>query len=179
MRRIGIIGVCLLLGMAARAAAQEAGQAGIAMGYPTSVAVIFHATDKVAVRPEFSFRHSTSDLDFLGQDGSRTTTGISVGASGLFYLRDWDKVRTYVSPRYEWTRTTSESDVFASEARTTGHAFTGSFGAQYALDRRFGVFGEVGLTYDTADAELDGVDTDSNNRSWSSRTAVGVIFYFK
>ena len=179
MRRIGIIVVCVLLGSAARAAAQEAGQAGIAMGYPTSVAVIFHVTDKVAVRPEFSFQHSTSDFDFLGNDGTQTATGISLGVSGLFYLREWDNVQTYVSPRYEWTRTTFDSDASENESRGTGHVFTGSFGAQYALHRRFGVFGEVGLSYRTSDTEVDGIDTNTNSSSWSTRTAVGAIFYFK
>jgi hypothetical protein len=179
MRRIGIIVVCVVLGAASRAAAQEAGQAGIAMGYPTSVAVIFHATDKVAVRPEFTYQRNTSELDFLGDDRSRTSTATSVGVSGLFYLREWDKVRTYVSPRYQWTRTTSEFGDSPNEARGTGHVFMGSFGAQYALDQRFGVFGEVGLSYATTDNEVSGIDTGSSDNAWSTRTAVGVIFYFK
>ena len=35
--------------------AQEQGQTGIAMGYPSSIGVIWHATDNLAIRPEVSF----------------------------------------------------------------------------------------------------------------------------
>ena len=43
--------VCLTCGTAS---AQGAGKTGVTMGYPASIGVIWHASDKVAIRPELS-----------------------------------------------------------------------------------------------------------------------------
>ena len=47
---------CLALVLAAcgTASAQDHGPVGITMAFPTSIGAIFHATDKVAIRPEFT-----------------------------------------------------------------------------------------------------------------------------
>ena len=102
MRAIVVLG--LLLGGGATVNAQEAGQAGITMGYPGSIGILWHVSDSVAVRPEISFSTSSSDNEF-GAD----TTNVSGGASALFYVAKWDRVRAYVSPRFAYGRTTSDS----------------------------------------------------------------------
>ena len=45
------------------ALAQDKGDVGISMGYPVAVGVVFHLTDSVALRPEISFTHISSDSD--------------------------------------------------------------------------------------------------------------------
>jgi len=48
--------------------------------------VIWHVTDQLAVRPDFSFSDSSSDT--LG-----SSTGVNFGVSGLWYFQRWDNLR--------------------------------------------------------------------------------------
>ena len=58
-------------------------------------------------------------------------------------------------------------------------SLTGSVGAQYALGKRFGVFGEVGFGYQHSH-ETGGslIQTDITSHTIGTRTGVGVILYF-
>lgn len=204
--------VCALIVIAVPAArAQEKGQIGMTMGYPSSVGMIVHLTDRIAVRPDFRFI-TTSQDDNLIDDSSHT---LGFGISGLIYLTKDDALRTYVTPRFLYNRTTSESslaystsiDLIGSIGSTIGlpgtsiipapttysttstnKAFSGSFGAQYSLHKRFSVFGEVGVAYNWSSLDFDFGDfgrigipeslTDGPH-TWASQSAVGVILYFK
>jgi hypothetical protein len=165
------------------ASAQERGDIGISMGFPEAVGFMFHVTDRVAVRPELNLTRSTSESDTpIGLRESRTWA-VGFGVSGLFYLPDLDKVRMYISPRYAYVH--GESDVestflFDDESTFTSnsHAFSGSFGAQYAPHERFSIFGEVGLFYNTSKSESSLSPTIGEGHSLSTRTSAGVIFYF-
>ena len=154
-------------------AAQEAGKVGVTMGFPESVGIIWHATDRVAVRPEFSFGWSSTDNDLFESDG----TSFGAGLSALFYVRKWDSLATYVSPRYTFTRSTRsfEGPFTDGEADATSHLVSGSFGAQYWLGDRFSAFGEIGLGYSRSN---DGDEDGSTGSSLSTRSSVGVVFYF-
>jgi hypothetical protein len=95
------------------------------------------------------------------------------------------------------------STILPLSSETTGSAYStsGSFGAQYALTRRFGVFGEIGAAYSSSKATATStlntltsggflgvpfttttstqiVRSETRTRSWNVRTGVGVIFYF-
>lgn len=178
--------------------AQEKGQIGITMGYPESIGLMWHLTDDVAVRPEFSFRHGTTGL---GDDDS--TTGVGVGVSGIIYISKRDALRTYVSPRFTYTRVTSEIDTSLSlvdvtrtlpslgltvpssvTSTSTSKSFRASFGAQYALHERFSIFGEVGVSYTRADFssgfddQFLGLRRPNGPHTTSTATAAGVVFYF-
>ena len=160
------------------AAAQERGQTGITMGYPASIGVVHHVTNSIAVRPELSFSHTATETssDFGGAtDGWSLGTGISV----LFYLKPIENVRTYVSPRFTFSRTssTAESD-FTETSTSTGNAFSvsGSFGAQYTPHRRFAVFGEVG--FGLIDSSVETRLTKVSSFNWGTRTGFGAILYF-
>jgi len=181
-----LVPVILLFLMPSPAVAQEKGKAGVTMGFPGSVGLLWHVTEDIAVRPEFSFAWSSSEAGTGASDGSTVSTGASV----LFYLRKWDDLATYVSPRYAFGRTTSTSDSdFAGESERTSrsHLISGSFGAQYWLGQRFSAFGEVGLAYTRGTSETD-IDlppglppsllTDVTSSSFATRSAVGVVFYF-
>jgi hypothetical protein len=180
--RIGLM-MCLSVLVPTLASAQDAGQAGITMGYPASIGLLYHVTDRVAVRPEFSVSRNT------GSSSSPIITTISsgwslgVGASALFYLSERDRVRPYVSPRFTYTRSSSTVDSSGSlpppsGATTHGDAYSaaGSFGAQYTPNRRFAVFGDVGFGYTHTTLKTGGGALDSN--SWGTRTGAGVVFYF-
>jgi hypothetical protein len=137
-----------------------------------------------------------------------TSTGVGLGISGLFYIGKWDALRAYVAPRFVYSRNsgtfeyTSERFVNPSPGApfgplipvmvttTTKRTFTGKsgsglFGASYSLHQRFSVFGEVGFGYETSDMSSTSTperDIDFSigfkSHGWSTRTGVGVIFYF-
>jgi len=49
------------------------------MAFPAAIGVIFHATDKVAVRPEFTFNHNSTELTTL--DATSVVRVVSVASS--------------------------------------------------------------------------------------------------
>jgi len=189
---------------AAPAAAQDGGSVGITMGYPASVGVIWHVTDRVALRPEVSWTKvsSTSTASItsvigIGSGAVTTTTTsqstndqstVGVGASGLIAVRQWDALRAYLSPRFLYTRgSTTSSSVNSFTGSSTPIDFTidayfvsGSVGVQYALSDRFGIYGEVGLGYNhqTSSSATAGSGTGTTT-TVATRSGAGVIFYFR
>jgi hypothetical protein len=175
--------------VATAAAAQDSGQVGLTMGYPAAVGVIYHVTDHLAVRPEFTAsRASTDSSSPLVRNG--TTWSLGVGVSGLFYVSKWDNLRAYVSPRFTYShdKNSIESEVLIPIGQPAGqtivvestgkaYSLSGSFGVQYSLSHKFGIFGETGLAY-THTILDDAVGTTIKSDGWGSRTGAGVIFYF-
>jgi hypothetical protein len=182
-------GLSFLIGRAA--SAQDAGKVGVSMGYP-SIGLIWHASEKVAIRPELSFGGSSTD----GSSGPSFTSNsdswaVGTGVSALFYLGTHDRLKTYVSPRYTYGSTSSESTtsgltgitgvtgtaITSNTSKTTSnaHAVSGSFGADYRLSDKFSAFGEIG--FGVSWAKTTSSLTSSKGTSWGTRTGVGVIFY--
>jgi hypothetical protein len=164
--------------------AQEKGQTGITMGYPAAIGVVWHATDRIAIRPELQFSAGTSESTPAGFDGTSSSSwSVGVGVSALFYLNQWDGLRTYVAPRFSYLKARSSVDVGGpfggdSTLRSSSYAITGLFGAQYSLHRRFSVFGEVGLGFTDQDSTSSVLTIRSSSNTWGTRTGVGVLFYF-
>ena len=167
VRRI-VLGLSIMTLVGARAArAQEPDQVGLTIGYPASVGVIWHVSDRFALRPEVSLSQSSGDAT-TGSVGSvfqvsSDSWQIGVGLSALFYVRQWDALRAYVSPRFSYARTqatsTTTSPVYATsltDLTSSTYLVAGSFGGQYSLSRRFGLFGEVGLGYTKANSTSSG-----------------------
>ncbi len=184
--RFAILGGGLLL-VASGAHAQD--RVGITMGYPASVGVLVRVTDNVAVRPELTFSQgsSTSTQAVLpGVANSQTTldtSGVSVGASALVYVRRWDSLRAYVSPRFAYSH--NSTTVGGAGGNVTGlsddvsgsnYTVTGSFGAEYALGARFAVFGEIGYGYTHGNQSTVGLTQTTN--STATRSGAGIIFFF-
>jgi hypothetical protein len=204
MKRL-MLAVGAVLFLEANALAQEAGQIGVTLGYPTAVGIIWHVTDNVAVRPEISFSTATTGSpafsftlpNVTADIGETSSTTVIAGVSGLFYFGEWDKLRAYLSPRYTYSRLTSSlNSTFGTETRNSAYTVTGSFGAHYQLHRRFAVFGETGFGYTHTRSSFTSVFLqpvipvginvspvaqfeETNSHSWSTRTGAGVIFYFK
>jgi len=107
-----------------------------------------------------------------------STASFSTGLSALFYLRRWDNLATYVSPRYSFSRSSQSFDgtfFIVDEATSKTHLVSGSFGAQYWLGDRFSAFGELGLAYSR---NRPGGDSPRRASSFGSRSSVGIVFYF-
>jgi hypothetical protein len=201
--RIKVAALAIVVLFSGAASAQERGQFGIGMGYPGSISLHWHITDAIAVRPDFRFR-STG-----GSDIEATTTTAAFGISGLWYFARHDALRMYASPRFEYAHTSLEYEITLAipgliaqelsalgpiiagfpqtyDASSSTKSFAGSFGAQYAVHKRFSVFGEAGVEYqkvgrpDFVGALSSFIPRSTEGpHSWGTRTAVGVIVYFK
>lgn len=222
----GMLSIVMLFAPGASSVrAQEQGQIGLAMGYPTGAAVVWHVTDAIAVRPEVNFsgsHYETSPSTAFTSAGESDSTTIGVGVSGLIYIGKWDALRTYVSPQYHYFRSSTTTEISypfdptvlaaltgpgsspllgtipsltltipptRTENTSSTMTVTGSFGAQYALHKRFSAFGEVGFGYSwlstsstsrtsSVFGNLITPDEEPRSRNWGTRSAVGIIFYF-
>lgn len=176
--------------------AQEHGRGGLSMGYPANISVIWHVTERIAIRPGVSVVHNSVDFSsnltfsFGGVSISTTTTtestAVGLATDALFYVKSWDNVRAYVAGGYEYRRFTAKSvsstvDPLPGATRTetrrtttNGHQVIGTFGAQYTPHRRFGVFGEVGVSYSESAAR----SLEPDFRTVSTSTGAGIVFYF-
>ena len=54
---------------------------------------------------------------------------------------------------------------------------SGSFGAQYRLSDRFGVYGEIGIQYSHSASDTI-IISSATTHSWGTRSGVGAILYF-
>lgn len=194
MRRFALVALMSTGAMLAssNAEAQERGQFGLVMGYPTAIGVAWHATDRVGIKAETTFSVSSSDLGTgLLSDLKNRSFGIAV--SGLFYADRTDNVSLYVSPRFGYVKSVSELEgessvevppgialpVLDLRTESSSYSFGGSFGAQYSPIRRFSVFGEVGLNYASQHSESSANSSvDSDGSTFGVRSAVGVVLYF-
>ena len=79
MKRL-MLGVSLVLSVGANALAQDAGQVGVLLGFPSAVGVIWHVTDNIAVRPEVSF--STGSTENPAISSGLSLAGLSDDLSG-------------------------------------------------------------------------------------------------
>ena len=202
------LAIMAMLVLANAAAAQDDPKIGISMGAPASLGLVWQLTDRVALRPEISLnrtdgesRETLAGLTALGPGGVTSTTETSItttswqvaaGVSALFYLAKNAALRPYVSPRWVYSKTSNTGSISGTSPGTfTGggistNLVSGSFGAQYALARRFSVFGETGLSFShgsnsptsssTGDLFVSSSTTTAN--SVSLRGSAGVIFYF-
>jgi opacity protein-like surface antigen len=178
-----VTGLLVVL-MPAFAVAQDQGDVGMTIGHPGSVGVLWHVSDRVAVRPEFQFSYisSESTVGELGLASSSHGWNFAPGVSALFFLQRFNNLRTYFSPRFTFSRSTSsfESDASGSTATSTNKSYSGtaSFGTQYSFSDRFSLFAEIGLgaTRTTGSSALS--SARSSGYQWTTRTGVGAAFYF-
>jgi len=137
-----------------------------------AISVIWHVTERVALRPELGISGSNVSNSVL--DAEATQQNVSPGIGALFYLGPLDKFRVYVSPRYAYARSHNESSspFSSSESTVTTHIMTGSVGAQFSMHEHFAAFGELGFAYNHAKTG------STTNNSWTNRSVAGVIWYF-
>jgi hypothetical protein len=179
MRALLLTLLCLAL-FPTTSRAQERGQVGLTMGYPTAAGLIWHPTSRIAVRGEITFSQTTSkvDLSLPNQSTEQTTRLLGIGGSLLWYFGSSEgNVRPYLSPRFIYNRATSDDDDDEPMGTTTAG---GAFGVQYTPSRRIGLFGEIGLSRTHTERTLTafGITGETSTTGWGTRSAVGVIFYF-
>ena len=177
---------------AAAASAQDKGQTGLTMASPTSLGLLWHASASVALRPEFTLQKTSNETTGAssGVSGTSDSWAWGVGVSGLFYVRQWESLRAYVSPRFAYSRSTTSSQQTISPRNTSvsaestfnSYLASGSLGAQYSLGRRFAVFAETGFGYthttSSGTSTLGSSSGENHNNSWGTRAGIGAILYF-
>jgi hypothetical protein len=190
------------------ARAQEPGRLGVTMVYPGTIGVLWHATTRLAIRPEIGFRRNSNEgavvvgitdvFNGAPFTGSTTTTVnsswfVSPGVSLLVFVARWDEVSAYVTPGYSYTRNShtsvtttqgglttipvlpSASRIETEHSASHWHEFRGAFGVQYVPHRRFGVFGEAGVSHtENSLSALLQIDASTT----TSMGSLGVTFYF-
>ena len=192
-----IVVLAVAMGASHPAWAQDE-KVGVTMGYPGAVGVLWQVSDAVAIRPEFSWLHQSSDSDGDSFAASSTdSSGVGVAISALVRLRQWGSVRAYVAPRFEASRTRIESTyvldglfgpgfpgiVTSETTEMTGTSYEGgaSIGVQASPAPHFGVFGEVGVMSARSRTTQDSLLSSSSTnraRTVGIRSAVGVILFF-
>lgn len=181
IRGSAVLAVAMLLGVAGDASAQDK-KVGLTMGYPSAFGVLWHVTDKVALRPELSVAGGSSETNLSGFSSNSDTNTIATGISALFYLNTADKLRTYVSPRFTYSHASTQQDLSSitnSSATTTSNNTSGqgAFGAQYYVSNRFAVFGELGAGFGRTESKSSLTPTKNTGWAWGTRSAVGIVFY--
>jgi len=193
--------------------AQDDPKVGLTMGYPSAVGVLWQMSNRVALRPEFTWSRTSIDTPATidpqagvvsaGSTSDSWTTGF--GLSALFYISRYQNLRTYVSPRFNYSRSSGSTGLTgmaeSSSSDTWLYSTSGSFGAQYGLGRHFAVFGEIGGNYTSStlrtslvesrtvivpvgpagsitSTTLFTVRTDQHTHQISTRSGAGIIFYF-
>lgn len=156
---------------------------GITMAYPASIGVMWHATERVAIRPDLSFSFGTSESEATGVSGTSSDTwSLNIGVSALFYLKEWDNLRTYLAPRLGYSRgeTTADSSSFGgltAELTSSGFTLAGLFGASYRVHPRFSVFGETGVAFSDSETRTSaGFGARTDSQRFGTTAGVGVVF---
>jgi hypothetical protein len=178
-RMVCAAGLVLAGLMTTPAAAQEKGKMGLTVSAPSAIGLIWHLSERVAIRPEVSFSFNESEAESSSLPDIRSHS-VSLAGSALFYTGHWDNLRTYVSPRFTYSWSSTSIDEAAPEFDSTQNAWglSGSIGAQYNLGTRFAVFAEAGLMYSSTESETPTSIGDRTGWSFGSRTAIGGILYF-
>jgi len=171
MRKYWVTALSLTIASAHPAKAQDAGRLGITFQVPAALGFIWHATDRLALRPEFNIATSSG--------GSTDNLMWGVAISAPYYLTNHENVRTYLSPRVAYARSSFDYVLGTTSVTATQSqlAYSGSFGAQYAPIKRFNIFGETGYGYTHFSASSPQTTTVTSN-NWGLRSNVGVILYF-
>ena len=193
MKRV-LLTVAVVLFVSLPATAQESGQVGLAMGYPGSIGIIWHASDRMAIRPDFNFSRLTSENTGGFSQSQVDGWALGLGLGALFYSGAKDNLRMYFSPRFAYSRTKTESasssvssqGISTSETRNNSYQYSGSIGVQYSPGRRFSVYGEAGLAYtrgnsrfETSPSLLGTVTGETTSNTFGTRAGVGVVVYLK
>ncbi|HEU4891009.1 MAG TPA: hypothetical protein VFT47_05635 [Vicinamibacterales bacterium] len=166
------------------AGAQEQKPFGITMAYPASVGALLRVGRSLAIRPEVSLSGGTSETSSSSFATESDSWTLNTGVSVLIYLKKYDDLRTYFTPRFNYAHGSTTTDatgfVTTNPSTTTtlnAYGFSGSFGGEYALGRKFGVFGEVGFGFSHQTTKSNVLPTELSGNSWGSRAGVGVIFF--
>lgn len=157
---------CACLG-AGTLTAQEAPRKALVLGL-RGPGIYLPISNSAALRAEAAVSYSSS--------GNFSNWAEGVALSGVFYLSTFDALRTYWGPRIGFT--------YSAPGGAHSQVASGSvyYGAEYSLSRRFGVFGEAGVTYARTTGTRLGPSGEQipiePGNSTSTFSGVGLLLHF-
>lgn len=161
-----------------------------------SIGVIWHITNNIAFMPNISLSHNWSKLSSGSFDSDNTNNSVTVNAGLRFYIREWKGMRFYLTPRYSygWSNTDSSNNApFAISPsytiRSHTHSVSGAWGIQYAITNWLSLFGDIGAEYTRGHSDassealylaggLSSIDRQKTN-AVSTTGTWGLILYLK
>jgi hypothetical protein len=178
-RTVCVFGIALWALSTTTARAQDKGDAGLTISAPSAIGIIWHPSERLAIRPDYSFGITETDGEATIPD--IRSKNVTLGVSALIYTHRWDELRLYVSPRFTYSHATTsiDSPVNLGDSTLSSWGAAGSIGGQYAVGTRFGVFAEAGLSYSSQRSETGSISAPERTTwTFGTRTAVGGILYF-
>lgn len=175
--------MCMTAFLPNQAFAQDAGKVGLAVTTGADIGIIWNITERIAILPAVDFTYLSTrarpfNLEPLERDDSLYNVGLNIAAQ--LTVAEPGAFRLFVSPSYG--KTWSTSGTLVSESNYT---VGGAFGARYALNDRFSLFGETGILYRHTVLEPEipdaPIDLDLGRTTiWGvgSASRLGVIIYF-
>ncbi|HEY3884676.1 MAG TPA: hypothetical protein VGL62_05675 [Vicinamibacterales bacterium] len=104
---------------ASTASAQDPSKIGITMGYPASVGILWNASNTIAIRPTIDFAGTSATESGVATSTDRSVT---LGADVLFYVRKYDRLRTYVAPHVDYAHGSNRSQPTADGSAISGNS---------------------------------------------------------
>jgi len=173
-----------LIVSACPAFAQDGGKVGVAMAYPAAVGIVWHATDAIAIRPSVTYGGSSTETTTTATGSSGWNVGTTIAA--LFYVKKYDSVRTYISPSYRYSHTSTTIHPASGSASPIGdltstgnmNGGAGTFGAEFTATTHLRIIGEVGFAFSHVSQKSMIVSTTTlNGKAWGATAGVGLVFY--
>ena len=165
-RTLAAVAVVVVL-VASRVSAQEQGRVAIDLGYPPAFAVLWRVSDRLALRPDFSFSDNGS-----GGVPSPVWT-VTPGVSALLSIHASGSLTPYAGARLAglWIKDGTGPEVWAA---------AGLFGARYTIERHFGISAETGVAYNKFRLRIGPFGTFVPYNAWNVTPAgrVSALLYF-
>ena len=107
-RTVCVFGIALWALSTTTAWAQDKGDTGLTISAPSAIGIIWHPSERLAIRPDFSF--GLTETDGEGTLPDISSKNFAIGVSALLYTHRWDELRLYVSPRFTYSHATTSID---------------------------------------------------------------------
>jgi hypothetical protein len=166
-------------------------------GGDSGVGATWNLGNHVAFSPYFNFvrmwRNTSSSPSQISLNPARQND-LAAGAKLQLYLKNWNKMRLYVAPGYEFGRLRSmlsyktSSYTSSSDELIHEHSAFGVLGLQYAVNNRISIFGDMGPEYQDRGSDFSSMSSGviySENKSSTRyhslgiRNSLGIIFFLK
>lgn len=199
-----------LLMVVETASGQDKGKLAVVLGGSNfggtgtgSLGGLWQFSNRFAVRPEFTISHVDNRFNFGSADQHTTTTNTGYGVSGLITVHKINSLRLYVSPRFAYAKSASNTTLTPSGGVggglggalpggslgnvTSSYDVSGpysgrvSFGGQYALNHHFSIFGESGVEdvlMQTPEGQTQYTSLTKQS-TWQTVTTFGLLLYFR
>jgi hypothetical protein len=202
-----LVGFLVLVGLGGPLCAQEKGQVGLDAAFDSGplIGLTYHVTRWLAIRPAVSYTHSSTTQLFdpsvptMAASRDLSSSGWKGSLSALFFLPKTEGLSPYIGGSYNYAHTSSDSQpvaapqpyasFFGQTAADTSNGGSAFLGLQHVFGKRFGLFGEAGVSFlSTSHSQTDvpppasgfpvGTSSQTTHTVGTFTGAVGMIFYF-